>query len=600
MEKPSNEVIEQASINMLENAVLRTEVIVPDICKNDKTPSWDGVLRLYRSHKTFSKSDLSGVIPIQVKGTRVNKLSTGKITFQADVSDLKNYQKGGGVIFFLIQSINFDEYKIFYASLLPFELRRLLDEAGSQETKRIKLQEFPCRYIDGMLRIFADFLSNREKQAKLLPNIKNFNDLKEAGFAFERLEFTVPSYKLTTPEDMFHEILTHPLYIYAKPKGIEALFAVDLIQPSSIINHLDVPVKANGELLYDHIDMIRQADGTRLLKFGTMITGKVMDDETITFKYDFCSSLQEQIRGLKFLLALIRGDIIEIGNLIPPSGKYHHDGCSVETLEKRFSWLLSVDAVLKKLHVKKDLEFRELTEQDLQNLQYLVIGIEQNIPVPFVLDGPVGSGILTIGNISILLFLSKAQGEECAFVRDYFELDDLRMSLEEGASHKKDFAISPYVIVDAALFKEIDNADLDEIVPSITKQPYSAPYGGKIINLVLELLQLYDSVENIKLLEISIQLLNFVQKYNSIPAEIIELNRIQIEKRHRELTQKEKCYLLSLKAPETVSQYQLAASILLESFQEADLIYSQMSEQDQKIFDSFPITNLWKKRATGN
>ena len=135
---------------------------------------------------------------------------------------------------------------------------------------------------------------------------------------------------------------------------------------------------------------------------------------------------------------------------------------------------------------------------------------------------------------------------------------------------------------------------------SVTKQPYSAPYGRKIINLVLELLQLYDSVENIKLLEISIQLLNFVQKYNSIPAEIIELNRIQIEKRRRELTQTEKCYLLSLKAPETVSQYQLAASILLESFQEADLIYSQMSEQDQKIFDSFPITNLWKKRATGN
>lgn len=99
MEKPSNVVIEQASINMLENAVLRTEVIAPDICKNDKTPSWDGVLRLYRSHKTFSKSDLCGVIPIQVKGTRVNKLSTGKITFQADVSDLKNYQKGGGVIF---------------------------------------------------------------------------------------------------------------------------------------------------------------------------------------------------------------------------------------------------------------------------------------------------------------------------------------------------------------------------------------------------------------------------------------------------------------------------------------------------------------------
>lgn len=596
MEKPNTIVIEQASISKLKDAVLRTQVIETDIHENDRTPSWDGELRLYKSHETFSKSNLSGVIPIQVKGMWVKKLSTGKTTFQADVADLKNYQKGGGVIFFLIQSRNFDDYKIFYASLLPFELRKLIDEAGSQETKRIRLQEFPCRYIEGMLRIFVGFLSNREKQAILLPNVRSFSDLKEVGFAVERLEFSVPNYGLKDPEDMFREILTQPLYFYVKPKGIEARYVVDKVHPDSIIMQPNVPVKVNGETLYDHIDLIRQTGDKRILKFGAVITGEELEDGTVNLSYDFHNSLREQIRGLKFLLALIHGDTVSIGDCVLPSGRYQHNGCSLKTLEERLSWLLSVDAVLKMLHVTKDLNLEELDNQGLQNLQYLTIGIEQSIPVPFVFDGTVGSGRLTIGNISILLYLSKVSEEEGVLIKDYFSLDGLRMSMSTGNSREESFAISPYVLMDAKAFQEIDNADLNEVVPSVTRQPYSPPYGDKIVNLVLELLKLYDSNGEEKILDISIQLLDFVQKFNNIQNEVIKVNRLQIEKRRRELTQAEKQYLLSLKVPGVILQYQLAASILLESFQEAELIYSRMNEDDQKIFDSFPITNLWKKQ----
>ena len=88
-----------------------------------------------------------------------------------------------------------------------------------------------------MLRIFAGFLSNREKQAQLLPNVRSFNDLKEVGFVVERLEFSVPNYGLKDPEDMFREMLTQPLYFYVKPKGIEARYVVDKVQPDSIIIH---------------------------------------------------------------------------------------------------------------------------------------------------------------------------------------------------------------------------------------------------------------------------------------------------------------------------------------------------------------------------
>ena len=50
-DKPNSNVIEMASINKLKDAVLRTEIIEPEIHENDKTPSWDGELRLYKSRE---------------------------------------------------------------------------------------------------------------------------------------------------------------------------------------------------------------------------------------------------------------------------------------------------------------------------------------------------------------------------------------------------------------------------------------------------------------------------------------------------------------------------------------------------------------------
>lgn len=100
-EKPNTSIIEMYSINKLTDAVLRTGVIEPDIHENDKTPSWDGEMRLYHSSE-FNKSNLAGRIPVQVKGTWVERFQKNKATFQAEVSDLRNYLNDGGVIFFLI------------------------------------------------------------------------------------------------------------------------------------------------------------------------------------------------------------------------------------------------------------------------------------------------------------------------------------------------------------------------------------------------------------------------------------------------------------------------------------------------------------------
>ena len=95
-----------------------------DIKTNDKSPSWDGDIYIY-SKEGKKKEDLLGIIHSQVKGKEVDTLSTGEITFQAEVSDLKNYLNNGGTLFFVVEIDPNDNRKIFYSTLLPIKLQIL-------------------------------------------------------------------------------------------------------------------------------------------------------------------------------------------------------------------------------------------------------------------------------------------------------------------------------------------------------------------------------------------------------------------------------------------------------------------------------------------
>lgn len=93
--------IELLSINRLEDVLIRTERIQPNIQKGDKVPSWDGELIIYNS-KNINKSNIMGNIRIQVKGSMQQELGLEGIKFQVERSDLENYKKDGGCIFYVI------------------------------------------------------------------------------------------------------------------------------------------------------------------------------------------------------------------------------------------------------------------------------------------------------------------------------------------------------------------------------------------------------------------------------------------------------------------------------------------------------------------
>lgn len=65
----NNKRIEESAINILKGALLNSPYLEHHIESNDKTPSWDGNVIVYKSEDN-KKSNIMGKVPIQVKGTK--------------------------------------------------------------------------------------------------------------------------------------------------------------------------------------------------------------------------------------------------------------------------------------------------------------------------------------------------------------------------------------------------------------------------------------------------------------------------------------------------------------------------------------------------
>ncbi len=136
--------IETLAIGAVRESIVTTEILGQYIADNDKEPSWDGFIYVYKD-KNHRKDNLRGRVPVQVKGELNANQALSQISYAVEIADLLNYKTDGGVIFFVvyINHENPNQKKIYYASLTPVKIISYIKDAESQKTKTIKLKEFP-------------------------------------------------------------------------------------------------------------------------------------------------------------------------------------------------------------------------------------------------------------------------------------------------------------------------------------------------------------------------------------------------------------------------------------------------------------------------
>ena len=101
---------EKIATNHVELAISKAGHLVSHINSNDKEPSWDGDVEVYKkSGHVHAKADLILKVPVQVKGHIKPNLKKKSIKYSIQYSDLRNYLYVGGTIFFVVYFDKEDE-----------------------------------------------------------------------------------------------------------------------------------------------------------------------------------------------------------------------------------------------------------------------------------------------------------------------------------------------------------------------------------------------------------------------------------------------------------------------------------------------------------
>ena len=589
-ETPNNKIIEIRSISFLKCCLTNSSKIIPNINENDKTPSWDGNVEIYNNSST-KKEYLDGCVPVQVKGRWRNNVSANTVKYPISIIDLRNFQTNGGVFFFVIYC-NYTDYKIYYASLLPFDIDLLLKTKKSTKTISVELNRFPTNEREIYL-IFKDFLYHSKRQLQRDERIQKMFLSGKLDEINPVLSFGYGARPYPDEDDTKEYMLTHPTYIYAKPNGLDIDIVLHKMSMESIDQKIKIPIVIDGQVLYDNIVIKTLPKKKHVIYIGKNIR---FDMDNSKFHFDMAPDIKTRIKDLKIITAIMQGKPI-IENSAPIIAVETDDIKLCNNLNEHLNCLLDVQKVMDLFLVKKNLDLQSMSDEDSKKLAALVRMVLYNEPSNYSFNGKEGVGFLQISNIKLLVSCKKTGNNGMYMISNIFSPNDIgvRINIQDGNS----INISPYMhFLKYEQLITVDNIDFHMLVESIKSFARSELYDAAVNLYVLDLLSAYDSTKNSDFLNAANSLILFIssdENATEINA-IYKINEFQIRKRMSDLSKDDKIKLMKFKNLYTDNVFMtICINILLESYEEAELLYESLSNEEKRNFDTFPINSLWKR-----
>ena len=517
--------IEMRSIIKIKDCLTRNQRLIPDIRESDRTPSWDGEIIVFNTD-SIAKKDIAGRVAVQIKGSAQKDLSQEKIKYTLDSSDFHNYLSSNGAIVFVVYMRGYDDCKIYYNALLPFDLIKLIKNMGDQKTKTIELIEFPKDDPIQAINVFLNYIRNQRLQGGTVDRrLLSLSDVDKIGMEIEKLYFGYTGIGLNNITDVINYSLRHPTYIYIQPKGFNIKVPVDKINAEQILSDIKAKIVVENKVVYDSYKVLYRI-GEQIIEIGKSFR---FDLKRGKIDYKLSGALSERIKDVEFLLALLNNKSIKINGIPLPHRTVDSNLGDIKKHEVLLNELEEIKSTLDILGVVQDLELDILSEKESYYLYLLVRSVFHNESVPLSLDNKPGIGNLSIGNLSIKLVCENSNDDKYK-LSNYFGQHNLCCKFE---SDGEEYILSPYVLLNKDDFLTISNINYSKIVASIVNAPKSNPQDGYANQLVLEMIKAYDDQKekNNALLKSALEILESLSERAGIDSEILILNRLQIIKR---------------------------------------------------------------------
>ena len=590
---PNTKRIEESATTALKAALLRCPILESYIDSNDKTPSWDGTVFVYKSEK-MKKDNLAGRVPIQIKGTE-RVIVSDTASFSCSVADLKNYYKDGGCIFFLISvDLNSNESRIFYKTLLVVDLDKIIKSARKQKTVVIHLGIFPSE-ANEISSIFMGFTDNVHKQMGFIgKDIPTFESLEENGAEITSLTFTASGIGLTWDE-IPKFLSTHDFYLYAKIKGLDIEVPVDKVTNAIISKPVDGEVRVKERTFFKKYCVVYDG-GKPIIRIGKGISVDISAESNyITVHADRPDTLSDFIIESEFFL-----EIIEQGELTLNGVRIPLNGASLPDFQERketLEYCKDVKKMLDYLGVTEELLINDLSENDEKNLRNFTGAVLYNRKLGFPkVEKDQFHGGFKIANLVIWIWANR-QSDGMYSIDSFFKLHPIVLFTQDDADLKNPIRASQFVLFKKDNLIHISNMNYEMVYSDISQTPTSPEYCTKVNLLILDMIAAYDeqTKHDEKLLDLAERICDWLGSIEPvIEPKILRLNKFQITKRRRALSVSEIVELAKLTESEYLPAIRCGAYLLMDAEEEAQKCFDELPLVAQKEFLKYPICHFGK------
>ena len=581
----NNRQIETLGVSYLATFINRNKLLQTYFDNNDKTPAWDGEIHVLKN-ASEKKSEIFGRVPVQIKATK--RKNNSMKSFPVDMRDLELYSKNGGVVLFVVWlDENSNLRDIFYKSLPPFSIKKLIkisklkNKPANYKTLSVQIHKLDEQKIYPML---VDFVTNSQKQHSFINidgmSIENIPNNKEI-----KLYFYGQGH-----EGIFNYQKEHDLFLYLRDPETDIEIPLEnSIEIVETFEATDLIIEI-GDYIFDDVERHYFPDGGVQLHFGegfkiSFNNGKAQPK----FNYSRPNMLSDAIKCTQALK--------ELGNI----GFFTLNGTSIELDERSLSdihsldldshikELLKISNFTKKMAIKKELDLSLFNEQSQRNLNILNSGLVLKKKVTLNYEESKLFN-LKIANIHIST-LYEFHGDNNGTMIDIF-------SETPWCRRGEDEDISLFEVFRPEDWLTIDNCNFDSVIASYQRLVDYSVENVSADDTIIKIVAAADMTEEVSKKE---ELLTWAQRLsdwnlNHLKGNSISIiNDLQIKSRNRELdnTEMESLTKILLNNQDN-DEICFGVSVLLKSKPQADLFWTKLDKETKERYQDYPIYNLYK------
>lgn len=593
--------LEKLATSAIEKEIAKTDLLSSFINSGDKEPCWDGHIYIHEDKKKTKKNIKK--VAAQVKGKAVRTRDAKRtISYPISCDDLRAYMMNGGTVFFVVylNKDTGDVLQIYYVSLLPVMVKKLLDEKNRRRTISVKFHKFPADNTR-KTELFLNFYDESKKQVSFAgKDLPNVDDLIKKGL-LENISFSYTGLGACPDTRLLPKIIDgKSLTLYANIKGGTAPIPIeyfDEITNVTTSKDTNIPISVKGHVYYDKVKTITTAD-TIEQQIGSSVkiiapnVDKVDSSIKIHLSINLTGTLAEQIAALEFIIALVDNEAFNFGDAefpakFPQSELDRMEACNFpEMLSNR----KHIKEVLDSMNVKTDLELSKCTSDDIDNLMRIVNSIGDHRIIRGEIDEKNPGQKIKIANLTVAVVYIKANGGYRIY--DFF---GNRFDVKWAPEGMEPVEVSQFMMMRPDDYLTLDNLDLEKVVENFKIIPPSTTHFELSNNCMLSMLNAYDKAPNPELLNAARQMNVWLGQHTDfLSSEIVTLNRLQIELRERPLEFSEKQELYTIATTAKDEFHRLGAFLLLGEQEEARKIFDTLDEDRLNLFKGFPIYKFYK------